>query len=83
MPAIAWSADAQTFRFNYVNPAAETLLGYPVERWLDEPGFWMEHLHPEDRHVALICHNETLAARKDREARSPRRIAPRAVRPFI
>jgi PAS domain S-box-containing protein len=63
MPAIAWSADAQTFRFTYVNPAAETLLGYPVERWLDEPSFWMEHLHPEDRHVAMICHNETLAAR--------------------
>jgi PAS domain S-box-containing protein len=63
MPAIAWSADAQTFRFTYVNPAAETLLGYPVERWLDEPGFWIEHLHPDDRHVAMICHNETLAAR--------------------
>lgn len=63
MPAIAWSADAQTFRFTYVNPAAEALLGYPVERWLDEPSFWMDHLHPEDRHVAMICHNETLAAR--------------------
>ncbi|HJQ38081.1 MAG TPA: PAS domain S-box protein [Thermoanaerobaculia bacterium] len=63
LPAIAWSASAETFRFTYVNPAAETLLGYPVSRWLDEPTFWSEHLHPEDRHVPMLCHNETLAGR--------------------
>lgn len=62
MPAIAWSASAETFRFTYVSPAAETILGYPAERW-QEPGFWIEHLHPDDRHVAMFCHNETLAAR--------------------
>src|SRR3954454_25180790 len=63
MPAIAWSASSETFRFTYVNPAAETLLGYPVSRWLDEPHFWAEHLHPDDRHVPLVCHNETVAGR--------------------
>jgi PAS domain S-box-containing protein len=63
MPAIAWSASAQTFRFTYVNPAAEALLGYPVSRWLEEPHFWAEHLHPEDRHVPMLCHNETVAGR--------------------
>src|SRR5687768_9629592 len=63
LPAIAWSASAQTFRFTYVNPAAETLLGYPAERWIDEPHFWTDHLHPEDQHVAMVCHSETLACR--------------------
>jgi PAS domain S-box-containing protein len=63
MPAIAWSASAETFRFTYVNPAAETLLGYPVSRWIEEPHFWAEHLHPDDRHVPLLCHNETVAGR--------------------
>jgi PAS domain S-box-containing protein len=63
LPAIAWSASAQTFQFTYVNPAAETLLGYPVERWLNEPNFWTERIHPEDRHVAIICHDETLMGR--------------------
>jgi PAS domain S-box-containing protein len=63
MPAIAWSASAKNFRFTYVSPAAETLLGYPVERWLNEPQFWVTHLHPEDEHVAMLCHNETLACR--------------------
>jgi PAS domain S-box-containing protein len=63
MPAIAWSASAQTFCFNYINPAAEKLLGYPAQRWIDEPHFWVDHIHPDDRYVANVCHNETLAAR--------------------
>ena len=63
MPAIAWSASAQTFHFTYVSPGAEKLLGYPAERWTDEPHFWTEHIHPEDQHVAMICHSETLACR--------------------
>ncbi len=63
MPAIAWSADARTFGFTYVSPAVETLLGYPIERWLNEPGFWAEHLHPDDRYVIMLCHNQTLAGR--------------------
>jgi PAS domain S-box-containing protein len=63
LPAIAWSASAQTFQFTYINPAAEKLLGYPASRWLDEPNFWTEHLHPEDRDVARFCHDETLACR--------------------
>lgn len=63
MLAIAWSASASTFRFTYVNPAAEKVLGYPTSRWLEDPNFWAEHLHPDDRHVARFCHNETLACR--------------------
>jgi len=63
MAAIAWSASAQTFRFTYVNPAAEKLLGYPVSRWIDEPTFWSEHLHPDDQHIPMLCHNETVAGR--------------------
>jgi PAS domain S-box-containing protein len=63
LPAIAWSASAQTFRFTYINPAAEKILGYPASQWLDEPHFWVDHLHPEDRHVAIFCHDETLACR--------------------
>ena len=63
LPAIAWSAAVPSFRFTYINPAAEKLLGYPAERWLNEPNFWTEHLHPDDRHVAIFCHDETLCCR--------------------
>lgn len=63
LSAIAWSASALTFHFTYINPAAEKILGYPASRWLNEPNFWTEHIHPEDRHVARFCHNESLACR--------------------
>src|ERR1700712_3269021 len=63
MPAIAWSASAQTFRFTYVNPAAETLLGYPEERWLNEPAFWSDPVNQEDNQGPCLCHCETLAGR--------------------
>ncbi|MGH7491415.1 MAG: PAS domain S-box protein [bacterium] len=46
---IVWEADASTLQFTFVSNQAERLLGYPVRRWLEEPNFWKEHLHPEDR----------------------------------
>ena len=45
---IVWEADARTFVFAFVSRKAESLLGYPVEDW-QTPGFWVAHLHPEDR----------------------------------
>jgi len=50
---IVWEADAPTFQFSFVSQEAERLLGYPVTRWLKEPNFWEEHIHPEDRDEAI------------------------------
>jgi PAS domain S-box-containing protein len=50
---IVWEADAATLRFTFASHQAERLLGYPVGQWLDEPSFWSEHLHPEDRAWAV------------------------------
>jgi PAS domain S-box-containing protein len=47
--AIVWRCEPETFRFTFVSPAAERILGWPVERWLSDPGFWVGHIHPEDR----------------------------------
>ena len=44
---IVWEADATTFQFTFVSQKAERLLGFPIEDWL-QPGFWVEHLHPDD-----------------------------------
>jgi two-component system, OmpR family, sensor histidine kinase VicK len=56
LDAIVWEADPQTVQFSYVSQKAERLLGYPVQRWLDEPGFWVNIIHPEDREwVAATC----------------------------
>jgi PAS domain-containing protein len=50
---ILWQADATTFQFTFVSRQAERLLGYPVERWLNEPDFWVKRLHNEDREWAV------------------------------
>ena len=46
---IVWECDARTWKFSFVSPQAEQILGYPVRRWLDEPDFWQTHIHPDDR----------------------------------
>jgi PAS domain S-box-containing protein len=50
---IVWELDAATFTFTFVSKQAEKMLGYPVERWLNEPTFWADHLHPDDRDWAI------------------------------
>jgi diguanylate cyclase (GGDEF)-like protein/PAS domain S-box-containing protein len=45
---IVWEADAQTFTFTFISQKAERLLGFPAADWL-QPGFWVEHLHPDDK----------------------------------
>jgi PAS domain S-box-containing protein len=51
--SIVWEADPATFQFTFVSEQAERLLGYPVEQWLNEPTFWKDHLHPDDRDQAV------------------------------
>jgi PAS domain S-box-containing protein len=49
---MVWEADAETFRFTFVSEQAEQILGYPKGRWTEEPDFWANHVHPEDREWA-------------------------------
>ncbi|HRJ47817.1 MAG TPA: PAS domain-containing protein, partial [Opitutaceae bacterium] len=46
---IVWEADAVTLAFTFVSEQAQRLLGYPTRAWLEEPEFWEEHIHPDDR----------------------------------
>jgi two-component system, cell cycle sensor histidine kinase and response regulator CckA len=63
--SIVWEADAGTFRFTYVSPQAQRLLGYPVEQWLSEPAFWASHIHPDDRERVVAYCVESAAALRD------------------
>jgi PAS domain S-box len=46
--AIIWEADFKTSAINYVSQFVYDLLGYSVERWLDDPGLFMQIVHPDD-----------------------------------
>lgn len=52
--AILRRADPVTFQTTFVNKQVENILGYPVKSWLQDPTFWVEHLHPEDRERTLV-----------------------------
>jgi PAS domain S-box-containing protein len=64
---IVWEADAQTFAFTFVSAQAERILGYPVSRWLEEPGFWAGHIHPDDRDASVNYCVECTRAGRDHE----------------
>jgi signal transduction histidine kinase len=61
--AIIWRADANTFQTTFVTPGAEAILGYPLHVWLDTPGFWLDHIHPDDRDSVVA---QSSAATRDR-----------------
>jgi PAS domain S-box-containing protein len=64
---IVWEADAVTFTFSFVSQQAERVLGYPVERCLNEPTFWRDHIHPDDREGAVnFCVTATAENRDHR-----------------
>lgn len=57
---IVWEADPRTFAFEFVSHRAEDILGFPVQRWYNEPTFWADHIHPEDREWAVdFCLSST------------------------
>ena len=56
--AIVWETDAAAQRVTFVSQGAEKILGYTTDQWLQTPGFWADHLHPQDRPAALACERE-------------------------
>ncbi len=60
--AVLWEANPEDFRFTYISPEVEQLLGYSAEEWLRSPTFWADHLHPDDRQWAVsYCMEKTRA----------------------
>jgi signal transduction histidine kinase len=44
-----WEADRTTLLVSYASAAVEGLLGFPPQRWLEQPGFLLDRLYPDDR----------------------------------
>ena len=52
LDAIVWEADGGG-EFRFVSEGATTIVGFTPDEWLGERGFWIRHLHPDDRARAL------------------------------
>ncbi|HYU16481.1 MAG TPA: ATP-binding protein [Candidatus Acidoferrum sp.] len=67
LDAIVWEADAATLRFSFVSQRAETVLSYPVGRWLGTADFFVSRIHPDDRARAMRVCREAIAKGVDHE----------------
>lgn len=65
--AIVWEADPATMHFTFVSPQALNMLGYPLERWTQEPNFWRDIILPEDRESTIGFCMQEIAAGRDHE----------------
>ncbi len=60
LDGIFWEADATSFNFSYISPQVEKLLGYTAQEWMAVPGFWQDHIHPNERErIVSNCHSQT------------------------
>ena len=56
LPAITYVAElGADGPWHYVSPQIESMLGFSPAEWLCDPMNWMNHIHPEDREVALAA----------------------------
>jgi len=62
---VVWEADAKTFQFQFVSQYAQRVLGYPLANWLNQPTFWADHIHPDDREWATTYCADAVADKKD------------------
>ena len=60
VPDAVYTASAADFHTSYISPSVETMLGFPVDEWLGQPGFWVRTIHPEDRQGTLSQMAEAL-----------------------
>jgi PAS domain S-box-containing protein len=56
LPAITYIAELGAHGpWHYVSPQIESILGFPPAEWLSDPMNWLNHIHSEDREIALAA----------------------------
>ena len=63
--AIVWEADAARSAYTFVSGRAVALLGHPLNRWYDEPDFWLSVQHPGDRERSVALNRSATAEGAD------------------
>jgi PAS domain S-box-containing protein len=63
--AIVWEGDPAKGAFRFVSRRAEEILGYPLASWLEEPDFWEQHIHEDDRGRTVSARRSAVAECRD------------------
>ena len=48
---VIWSFDLTDKGENYLSRSAERIYGEPLEKLIERPRFWLEHIHPDDKPI--------------------------------
>ena len=48
-----WAGDPSSYAVSYMSPQIERVLGHLPRRFVEDPGFWDETIHPEDIQTVL------------------------------
>jgi PAS domain S-box-containing protein len=72
--AVVWEFDDTDGVYNFVSEHSKLVLGYPCEQWLENPRFFEERVHPEDRARVLAVFDE-LRQRQRADIRCEHRVA--------
>ena len=48
---VIWSFDLTDKGENYLSRSAEKIYGEPLEKLIERPRFWLEHIHPDDKPI--------------------------------
>ncbi len=76
IPAIVYICDVEPpYATIYVSPQTETMLGYASKEWLDDPGFFMKIIHPED--VKAVVDHDAAAVKSSGFATTEYRLVDR------
>ncbi|MBC7690295.1 MAG: PAS domain-containing protein [Methylotenera sp.] len=59
---MVWEADVDPFHFTFMSDQSRNILGYSVERWTQEPDFWLAHIHVDDRERVERTHRKATSA---------------------
>jgi PAS domain S-box-containing protein len=65
--AVVWRRDAKSHQFSFVSSQAEKILGYPPQQWIENPNFWEEHIHPDDRSWVLAYGEKEVEHKRNHE----------------
>ncbi len=60
MDAAIWALRLSDRRFVYINRPAEKLLGFSREEWLENPAFWLDRVHSEDREAVAEAYHHAI-----------------------
>ncbi len=63
--AVVWEADGDDYHMTFVSPRASDITGYSADVWMNEPEFWENRLHPDDRDATIAAVDTAIGAMRD------------------